>query len=445
MGYRHFRLHVVGRVLFIALTIFCCVYCYFQTRLYVVTFLLVILSICLTWSLIHYIQLTNRQLTRFFDILETAAFSDRLPALHDGSGFQELALSLNRIISSLADTRAEKEQQLRFFQSVIQKMGVGLIALKPDGSIDFINRSARRMLKVPHVNHIRQLDQIDPDLAYNLMNNESGQRHWINVNDGAQRIQLALFSQKIRLPQQGGYKLLTLQNLQPELEEKESEAWRDLIRVLSHEIMNSMTPISSLANTALALIPANPQDLAENHADLHDAVNAISRRSRGLMQFVQNYWRFASIPAPHREPFGIESLFKRLRALIQNQLTEKVITLQSRVTPYNLKIFIDPGLIEQVLLNIISNAMDALTQTQNPTIILSAAADRLSRVYIQIKDNGRGIDDAILDKVFIPFYTTKSNGSGIGLSISRQIMRLHGGTIHIQSTLDKGSTVTLTF
>lgn len=445
MDYRHFRLNVAGRVLLIALTLFLCFFCYFQIRLYMVTLLLALGAVWQTWSLLQYIQRTNRQLTHFFDTLEAAAFSDRLPTSPDDSNFRELNLALNRIIASMADTRAEKEQQLRFFQSVIQKMGIGLIAIRPDGSIDFINRSARRMLNVPHINHTRQLDRIDPDLADGLKTIESGQRKWIRVNDGAQRVQLAIFAQKIHLPQQGGYKLLTLQNLQLELEEKESEAWKDLIRVLSHEIMNSMTPISSLAATALDLITNKPRDSVENQVDLHEAVNAISRRSRGLMQFVQNYRRFASIPVPHREPFPIQRLFERLGALIQTQLTERSITLESRVIPANLQIFIDPSMIEQVFLNILANSMDAVEKTPAPLIRLTAAADQKAKVSIQVTDNGRGMDDTLLDKVFIPFFTTKTHGSGVGLSLSRQIMRHHGGTIRIQSVPDRGTTVTLAF
>ncbi len=445
MDFRHFRLQVTGRVLLIAFSLYLCFYFYFQTRFYIIILLLVILSICLTWALMKYVQRTNRLLTRFFDSIEVADFADRMRDPYPDSGFRELSNSLNRIIAALADTRAEKEQQLHFFKSVIQKVGIGLITLKSDGSIDFINRSARRMLKVPHISNIRQLDQIDSDLAADLMAIESGQRKWINVSDGAQRAQLTLFAQQIIQPQQGGYKLLTLQNLQPELEEKESEAWKDLSRVLSHEIMNSMTPIASLATTALDLLPAKPELQSEKHADLHEAIRAISRRSRGLMQFVQNYRRFASIPVPHREPVGVERLFERLHALMQNQLAEHAIRFESGVVPNNLKIFIDPGLVEQVLLNIVTNSKDAVVNVPDPRIRLAASADHRARVSIQVTDNGRGMDESLLDKAFIPFFTTKTHGSGVGLSISRQIMRLHSGTVRIHSSTDQGTTVTLTF
>jgi len=445
MGYRHFRLHVTGRVLLIAFTLFLCLFCYFQTRFYMVTLLLALLPIWQTWSLLNYVQRTNRQLTQFFDTLEAAAFSDRLPSHFDNSGFRELSLILNRIIASLADNRAEKEQQLRFFQSVIQKMGVGLIAVRTDGVIEFMNRSARRMLKVPPVDHTRQLDQIIPGLADRLNAVESGQRKWISVNDDGRKVQLAIFAQQIHMPQQGGYKLLTLQNLQAELEDRESDAWKDLIRVLSHEIMNSMTPISSLANTALNLIPKKSQDLTEYHSDLIEALKTIRRRSQGLMQFVNNYRRFATIPVPRRQPFPIEGLFERLRALIQNQLTERSIVFESRIEPANLKIFIDPSLMEQVFLNILTNSMDALDKTSAPKIRLTASADHRARVSIHVSDNGRGMDDAILDKIFIPFFTTKTHGSGVGLSISRQIMRQHGGTLQVQSAIEQGTTVTLMF
>ena len=445
MIYRNFRLQVICRVLLLSFNIYAFFYFYFQSRFYVTTLLIGLCPIWQIWALFWYVQRTNLQLYRFFDTLIAGDFSERLPELHHDSGFRELSRSLNRIIVTLSDKRAETEQKRRFFQSVLQQVGVGLVSLRPDGSVAFINRSARRMLRLHNLTHVRQLHSIDPGLSIVLMTIKSGQRRWIQVHKGPQRVQLALFAQKIQLPQREGYKLLTLQNLQPELEEKESEAWKDLIRVLSHEIMNSMTPISSLSTTALQLIPKETEALSAKFVDLHEAISTISRRSQGLMQFVQNYRRFACIPDPSREPFAVECLFGRLHTLMHSHLIDRSIAFESQVTPTDLHVVIDPALIEQVLINVLTNAMDAVADSPTPRIRLTAAMDHQAQVSIQITDNGRGMDEAMIDKVFIPFFTTKTHGSGVGLSISRQIMRLHAGTLRIISSVGQGTTVTLHF
>lgn len=441
---KHFRFQLVGRVLLIAVNVYAFFFMYFQSELYVTTLLLGLLPVWQIWSLITYVQRTNRQLSRFFDSLQAADFADRLPVFHDDPDFQELCRTLNHTIATFAGIQAETEQQGRFYQSALQQVGVGLITLKPNGAVPFINRSARRMLHLPTLKHIRQLNAIDPDLAIHLTAIESGRRQWIHIANGTQRVQLAVFAQNIRLPREAGYKLLTLQDLQPEMEEKESDAWRDLIRVLSHEIMNSLTPISSLAATALNLLPFEAEGPDEKEGDLRAAMETIHRRSQGLMQFVRSYRRFASIPLPKRQMFAVAQLIERMQTLMHRHFIDRSIALECQVEPPSLQAYIDPNQIEQVLLNVLSNAMDAVAQQPAPRVRLSVAVDR-GRITIQVSDNGRGMDEAVLANAFIPFFTTKDHGSGIGLSISRQIMRLHGGSVHLRSTVDQGTTVTLRF
>ena len=445
MNYNHFRLHVIVRVLLIAANLYAFFFILIHTHLYATTVLLGLLPIWQIWSLLSYVQRTNRQISRFIETIQAADFSERLPNTHGNNGFGELSRSLNHAIQLLAANRAEIEQQRRFFRSVIQQVGVGLITLKPDGSVEFMNRSAGYLLGLSKFSHIRQLDALAPDLAAVLMRIESGKRRWIEVKNGGHRMRLALFVQTIHLPHPGGYKLLTLQNLQPELEETESEAWKNLSRVLSHEIMNSLTPISSLAATALDLMPTGPDLSFEAHADLYAAIQTIHRRSQGLMKFVYSYRRFANIPKPCREPFGIARLFERMDALMQGTLAERCIVLERRITPANLHACIDPAMIEQVLLNVLTNALDAVLERPNPRIQLAAVADHHGRTEVRITDNGKGMEENVQAKMFIPFFTTKANGSGVGLSISRQIMRLHDGSISIESAAEQGTIVTLRF
>ncbi len=211
------------------------------------------------------------------------------------------------------------------------------------------------------------------------------------------------------------------------------DAWKKLTRVLSHEIMNSITPISSLAATANLLITKRETMSSSDADDLRQALTTIEKRSQGLMQFVQNYRRFARIPDPDFQILPVAALFKRIKNLTQNQLQQDGVQFRISIKPENLKIKADPNLIEQVLLNLMTNAMEALKDTDQPEIGLAAKLNDQSNLIIRVADNGCGIESETLLKVFMPFFTTKRDGSGIGLSLSRQIMRLHHGSISVES------------
>jgi len=211
------------------------------------------------------------------------------------------------------------------------------------------------------------------------------------------------------------------------------DAWKKLTRVLSHEIMNSITPISSLAATANLLITNRERMSSSDADDLRQALTTIENRSRGLMQFVQNYRRFAQIPDPDFQILSVAALFKRIKNLTQNQLQQDCVQFRMSIKPENLHIKVDPDLIEQVLLNLLTNAMEALKEKDQPEIGLDAELNDQSKIIIRVTDNGCGIEPETLLKIFIPFFTTKRDGSGIGLSLSRQIMRLHHGSISIES------------
>ncbi len=208
---------------------------------------------------------------------------------------------------------------------------------------------------------------------------------------------------------------------------------KKLIRVLNHEIMNSITPISSLAATANLLITSKKVLSPSDAEDLRQALYTIEKRSRGLMQFVQNYRQFARIPDPNFQILQVATLFNRIKNLTQNQHQQASVQFRMSIKPENLKIKADPDLIEQVLLNIMANAIEALNETDQPKIHLGATMNDRSNVIIRVTDNGCGIEPGELFKVFLPFFTTKPGGSGIGLSLSKQIMRLHGGNIRVQS------------
>jgi signal transduction histidine kinase len=244
--------------------------------------------------------------------------------------------------------------------------------------------------------------------------------------------------------------LVAMQNIQNELEEKEMRAWQNLIRVLTHEIMNSIAPISSLASTANELLasdcqvePEGPQ--TERLRDVCDAVETIEKRSKGLITFIEKYRELTRIPQPQFQIVKVVDLIERVRHLMTEQMTQHNIEFDSGIDPVNLEITADPALIEQVLINLCKNAVEAMATAEQPKIELMAGTGSQGNPVIKVIDNGRGIPGEVLERIFIPFFTTKQKGSGIGLSLSRQIMRLHKGTLNAESKPGIATIFTLRF
>jgi two-component system nitrogen regulation sensor histidine kinase NtrY len=248
------------------------------------------------------------------------------------------------------------------------------------------------------------------------------------------------------------YKLISIQNIQNELEEKEMEAWQNLVRVLTHEIMNSVTPISSLANTVedeLKIQLNNDQEIKsisnEDIEDLHLAVQTIKRRSQGLIRFVQDFRNLTHIPKPKIEEIEVKDLLDDMLILLKKEIEANGVIVTIQVDPKNMTLNADKDLIEQVLINLIKNATQAFDEQTNKLVEVTAYFDEKSRPIISVKDNGNGIEEEALQKIFIPFFTTKKNGSGIGLSLSKQIMRQHQGMLGVKSKLDEGTEFFLRF
>lgn len=433
MVYKSFRANCVLRILLITVNIGLFFYFCFGTTLYSTMFILGAASVVQVAALLNFVNKTNAYLARVFGAIRYDDFSDRIHTGFQDSSFRELAAELNGIIERFRETRLEKERQFHYLQAIIQQTGIGFISLSPDGDVDLINGSARKMLRISRFTHIRQLESISAEFAETLDRIKSGEKAFVKVDAGGDSAQLAVHANDVRLRGRK-YRLLTLQNIQSELEEKEMDAWKNLIRVLSHEIMNSITPISSLASTAKALVNSHDELTAADIGDIRQAVRTIESRSRGLMQFVQNYRQFAAIPKPDFKIVPVAAVFKRIESLMRDRMKQESIRFETAISPDTLHIEADPDLIEQVLLNLMKNAAEAVKETLEPRILLIARVNERSNVIIEVTDNGVGIDEDVMQKIFIPFFTTRSGGSGIGLSLSRRIMRLHGGNIRVAST-----------
>ncbi len=451
MVYKRFRINCVTRVFALVISILAFFYILFKTSLYAALFILGVFIIYQAYSLIHYVEKTNRDLTRFFSSIRYSDFSQTFKDDGLGPSFDGLRRAFSEVIQAFRKTRTEKEEHYRYLQTVVQHVGIGLIAFQPNGDVELINTAAKRLLNIASLKNIKSLESFSKPLVDTLFRLRPRERALVKIEDQNELLHLALYATEFRLR---GYdfSLVSIQNIQSELEEKEIDAWQKLIRVLTHEIMNSITPISSLASTINELIKEScqirlPEEKIDTEAlsDIHEAAQTIQKRSQGLLHFVDAYRNLTLIQKPNFQIFSIKELFDRVEKLLQTNLKEKDIHFEAKIDPQSLELSADPELIEQVLINLLLNALHSLGKQENAWICLDAHLDGRGRINIQVKDNGPGIPAENMEKIFIPFYSTKEGGSGIGLSLSRQIMRLHRGSITAHSEPKKETVFTLRF
>ncbi len=451
MAFRSFRLNVIARAITLGGTLFLLFYLFIQTNLYATAAVVALIILYQMYELIRYVERTNLELSRFLRSIRYADFSQTFSSRGRGPSFDELNRAFTEVVEEFQKARAEKEEHFQYLQTVVQHIGVGLIAFTADGEVALINTAAKRLLGIDQLINIKSLEPVSQNLVRTLASMKSGQKVLVKTEIHKEPMQLVISATELKLRGEL-HTLVSLQNIRSELDEKEVEAWQQLIRVLTHEIMNSITPISSLASTVNEMLkspPAREDGQAapspEVIRDVQGAVQTIEKRSEGLLHFVDAYRSLTRIPPPKFQIVSVKELFGRVEQLMRPRLAESGITIEERTEPESLELTADPGLVEQVLINLILNAAEALQNKLRPCIMLSAYIGQRGRVTIEVSDNGPGIPKDVQEKIFVPFFTTKPNGSGIGLSLSRQIMRMHGGIILLNSEPEKQTTFTLRF
>ncbi|MBN2244215.1 MAG: ATP-binding protein [Candidatus Aminicenantes bacterium] len=451
MVYKRFRFICVLRILILALSIMSFFLLFFKTELFAALSILGILIIYQIFSLIRYVDKTNRDLARLFESIKYADFSQTFKDEKLGHSFTELRNTFAEVTEAFRKTRAEKEEHYRYLQTVVQHVGIGLIAFQPNGDVELINMAAKKMLNIPYLKNIQSLKSFNVQLVDTLFQIKSREKALIKIDYNNELLHLALYATEFKL-RGTDFILVSIQNIHSEIEETEILAWQKLIRVLTHEIMNSITPISSLASTINDLISESMPELRKDKVDyketledIYSAIHTIQKRSQGLMHFVDAYRNLTLIPKPNLQMFLVKELLERIRNLMKTNVKQKNIIFKINTQPENLALTADPELVEQVLINLTLNALQAVDGIENPSIDLTAELDSQSRVVIKVVDNGVGIPEENLEKIFVPFFSTKEGGSGIGLSLSRQIMSLHQGSISLNSKPGSGSTFTLKF
>lgn len=356
---------------------------------------------------------------------------------------------MNDAFNKVKVARKEKDSEYQFFKNIVQHVGIGILTFKKDGAIQIINNAAKRLLRVDKVERISELREASDLLVEAFLKLKTGGRELIRLKSGDETIQLSIFAIELTLRGEE-VKLISMSNIQSELEEKEMEAWQNLVRVLTHEIMNSVTPISSLAGVVeeelQKKLETNHLSMQRDEAeDMHLSVQTISKRSEGLIKFVKEFRSLTHIPKPKVLQVAVKPLLDELAMLHKKELADNNIAISVLVEPETMMVMADKTLIEQVLINLIKNAIQAFGEKTDKKISLYAHLNETGNVLISVKDNGTGIEPEALEKIFIPFFSTKKTGSGIGLSLSRQIMRQHEGNISVKSEMGEGTEFVLRF
>ena len=447
MAYKHFRIGIFLRIVALCGTLALFLYLLQQTEFYATAAVAGIVAFALIFNLILYVEKTNRDLSRFLAAVRYGDFSQTFSASGRGTAFDDLRQSFADVMNELRKTRTQSEEQYQYLQTVVQHIGIGLVAFTQNGDVGLVNAAAKRLFQVNHLNTIHSLESVSPSLVDNLLRLKSGEKKLLRVELGNEPVQLSIYATEFRLREQH-YTLVSIQNIRSELEEKEMEAWQKLIRVLTHEIMNSITPISSLASTAHEMLQRDDTSSAvsaDTLDDVRDAVQTIEKRSEGLLHFVDAYRNLTRIPRPNFKIFRVATMFAQAELLLRVQVQNKSILFSASVEPESLELTADPELIEQVLINLLLNAIHAVQEQPEPQVRLQARLDARGKVVVEVWDNGPGITEEAQDKIFIPFYTTKENGSGIGLSLSKEIMRLHRGNIRVHAKPGSGTSFLLSF
>jgi len=449
MGFKSFAFGVIYRVVLLVLVAFIGISIYLNENSYLLAFILFMALLFQTYNLIEYGNTTNKKITRFLESIRYADFSSSFTKDSPlGKSFKEMNMSFNEVINAFKKTRAEKEEQMLFLQIMIQHINTGIISFDHTGKIGVINGAAKQLLKIPQFKDIYDFGKLSKDLLDKILQIKPGGSFSIKINHD---LHLNFQSASFKM---GGvsWTLLSFQNIQSELQKNELQAWQNLTKVLRHEIMNSMTPIASLANSLGIILEEDMEEIngdlvidQDGYEDLREGLNTIAKRSSGLVDFVNAYRDYTNIPQPSIKNFTVKVLFENISVLLKEELSKAGVCLTCDINPKDLELMADQDLIQMILINLVKNAKEALDKSHNKTIFLKAGMNTQSHPYIQVIDHGEGIVPEALERIFVPFYTTKKTGSGIGLSISRQIMNLHKGHLEVYSKPNEQTVFTLSF
>lgn len=442
MDFKHFRFQLVFRAIGIMLTSLAFAWSVFETEFLMTPIVFGLFTLLQIIALFGYVERGTRQVNDFLQSFVDKDYTRKFTPKLSGKVFKEVSNGLNQIMEDYAQLSLEKEEYYQYVRQVHEHVEVALISFKADGKIDLMNKSAQRLLNSPLLYNIEGIANYDRELLKTLKSLKSGERKLHKSRIGDIVVELAVVAKKFKLSNQE-YTLVALQDIRQELQQNEMDAWQKLIRVLTHEIMNSMTPVLSLTTAIKEMVseeevPKELKDMTQEQVnDIHRSIKAIENRGAGLLNFVNAYRDYTRLPELNLEPTNLNDLVKELNTLVKPELDQSGVSLACELPIDYYQAIIDPKLISQVIINLLKNAREALSGCDQPEVRITLSKVE-SGFSITISDNGPGISEELREDIFIPFFTTKKQGTGIGLSLSRQIMKAHGGDLKLLAS-EKGS------
>ncbi len=449
MKFNRFYINILVRIFLVVIT--CMLFVFFIERddNILTTLFIAFLVILQTVLLIKYVNTTNKELAEFLIHLHQEDTSVVFSKENIEKTFKGLRTSFDKINAKIKKIKTEKEQQEYYFKYLIENIETGLIGINEYNEIEFVNNQAKVFFKKRNRKLIN-IDRLDEDFKAIVRKLRPSESSVLKKVIDSKLYHLAFNCSEFKIGEKK-IKLFTIQDVRNEIESSEIESWQKLTSVLTHEMMNSITPITSLAH-AIKKYVHNDNGLKnykeinnELIIDIAENADIIENRGKRLLEFINNYRSVSKLPKPKFESISIKSFLQNIIQLFEKDLKKGKIDAVINNVSDDLELIADKGMIEQVLINLIKNSIEAFTNITEPKIELCSFIDKNGKIQIQVIDNGNGIKEDSLHDVFIPFYTTKENGTGIGLSISRQIMKLHKGSININSEPDVKTKVILIF
>ena len=415
-------------------------------QVYLLLLLPLVIYQCL--EMFRFFYKTRKELEHFVESVRYRDFSRHFDVKHAPEDVQLLREGFNSVIDTFKSISHEKETQYQYLQKILELVDTGILSYnETGGEVVWMNESLKKMLQLPYLKSVHALEKRDEVLYRSIM----------ELNPGTSKISVArkdnngfkvLLSATAFQTSGSTFKLIAFQNVNEALEETESQAWQKLLSVLTHEIMNSVAPISSLAETLNSRLLEAVSRLDNGTGavdDLKLGIETIRRRSEGLLKFAETYRNLNKITTLSLQRVYALDVFENILQLMHPTLEQKNIEVDTILKDPDLEFNADPSLIEQVLINLVVNAIEAVRESEEPMISMSAYLNAEKQTVIKISDNGPGIPPDLMERIFIPFFSTKKNGSGIGLSLCKQIMMLHKGRIQVQLNPDEGTSFVLTF
>ena len=445
--FKKFEWRILIRVILIFISLFAAAWIVLTGR----WILLVLLLPVVIYQLVEFYKFNKKahdELAQFVESVHYRDFSRYFDVKHAPLDLQPLREGFNEINTTFKDISKERETQYQYLQKILELVNTGILSYEEEkGEVIWMNESLKRMLQVPYIKTIHSMARRDNELYESIIALRPGDAKiaTVHVENNSYKVLLAVTTFQTDGKK---FKLIAFQNVNDALDETESKAWQKLLSVMTHEIMNSVAPISSLADTLVKRLQQTIEQAGDSNGNLEDlelGIDTIRRRSEGLLRFAETYRNLNKITSLNLKKIYVRELFGNLHQLMHPTLNQKNIELEIILKEPDLQLELDVNLIEQVLINLVVNAVEAVKEIPHPKIGLSATTTANNKVIIRITDNGTGMTADLLDKIFVPFFTTRKNGSGIGLSLCKQIMLLHHGNIKVQSVVAKGTEFMLVF